>query len=89
MINRSNAIAVTSALMLSTALATGAVAQNVGQPTGEAGQPNPLNNVYFGEQHLHTTASADAYIQGNHKDDVDMAFRCNWGADKDLSVRCL
>jgi hypothetical protein len=32
------------------ALATGAHAQNVGQPAGEEGKSNPLKNVYFGEQ---------------------------------------
>jgi hypothetical protein len=42
-------------------------------------EPNPLNNVYFGEQHLHTTASADAYIQGNHKNDINDAFNYNKG----------
>jgi hypothetical protein len=31
-------------------LASGAFAQdNVGQPQGEAGKPNALKNVYFGE----------------------------------------
>ena len=71
---------VSAALMCSVMLAPGAFAQeNAGQPQGEAGKPNPLNNVYFGEQHLHTTASADAYIQGNHKNDIDMAFRYNKG----------
>ncbi|MGD9295026.1 MAG: DUF3604 domain-containing protein [Roseobacter sp.] len=69
-----------SLLMLSAVLAASpALAQNVGQPAGEAGKPNPLNNVYFGEQHLHTSASADAYIQGNHKNDIDSAFRYNKG----------
>jgi len=27
-------------------------------------KPNPLNNVYFGEQHLHTSASPDAFAIG-------------------------
>jgi hypothetical protein len=35
--------------------------------------------VFFGEQHLHTNASADAYIQGNHKNTIDDAFRYNKG----------
>jgi hypothetical protein len=73
-------MALTAALCCSVALAPAAFATDpVGQPVGEAGKPNPLNNVYFGEQHLHTTASADAYIQGNHKNDIDMAFRYNKG----------
>jgi hypothetical protein len=52
---------------------------NVGEPGRESDKPNPLNNVYFGEQHLHTNASVDAYIQGNHKNDPDSAFRYNKG----------
>jgi hypothetical protein len=36
------------------------------------GEPNPLNNVYFGEQHLHTQASPDAFAFGtrNTADDA-------------------
>jgi len=33
--------------------------------------PNPLNNVYFGEQHLHTAASADAIAFGTRGDAND------------------
>jgi hypothetical protein len=35
-------------------------------------EPNPLNNVYFGEQHLHTTNSPDAFAMGtrNTPDDA-------------------
>jgi hypothetical protein len=76
---RSTLISLTTPLFCCTALATGAYAQNVGQSEGEKGKTNPLNNVYFGEQHLHTTASADAYIQGNHRNTIDIAFRYNEG----------
>ena len=39
-------------------------AQSIGEPgRGDRG-PNPLNNVYFGEQHLHTVNSADAFSFG-------------------------
>ena len=42
--------------------ATHAWAQaSVGEPGGEANKPNPLKNVYFGEQHLHTANSPDAF----------------------------
>ena len=51
----------------------------VGEPGREAGKANPLNNVYFGEQHLHTTTSVDAYIQGNHKNTIEDAFNYNKG----------
>jgi hypothetical protein len=54
-------------------------ADSAGEPGRSAGKKNPLNNVYFGEQHLHTTASADAYIQGNHKNTIDDAFNYNKG----------
>ncbi len=35
--------------------------------------------VYFGEEHLHTTTSVDAYIQGNHKNTIEDAFNYNKG----------
>jgi hypothetical protein len=42
--------------------------------------PDPANRqVFFGEQHLHTNASADAYIQGNHKNTIEDAFKYNKG----------
>jgi len=36
-------------------------AQSIGEPGREEGKPNPLKNVYFGEQHLHTQNSFDAW----------------------------
>jgi hypothetical protein len=36
-------------------------------------KPNPLNNVYFGEQHLHTQNSPDAYAMGT-RNTVDDAY---------------
>jgi hypothetical protein len=44
-----------------------------------SGKKNPLNNVYFGEQHLHTSASVDAFIMGNRKNDINDAFNYNKG----------
>ncbi len=35
--------------------------------------------VFFGEQHLHTTISLDAYIMGNHKNTPTDAFNYNKG----------
>ena len=32
-------------------------ADPVGEPGRSSGEKNPLNNVYFGEQHLHTANS--------------------------------
>jgi hypothetical protein len=64
-----------SALLAGSAMAAG----SVGEPGRGSDKPNPLNNVYFGEQHLHTTTSVDAYIQGNIKNTVEDAFNYNKG----------
>ena len=44
------------------------LAQSAGEPGTDSSRPNPLNNVYFGEQHLHTANSPDAFAMGtrNH-----------------------
>ena len=49
------------------------------EPDRAAGKPNPLNNVYFGEQHLHTKSSVDAFIMGNRKNTIEDAFNYNKG----------
>ncbi len=53
------ALAVT---LLTTSLAQ--AADSVGEPGRESGAPNPLKNVYFGEQHMHTRNSFDAFTIG-------------------------
>ena len=50
-----------------------------GHDSDVASKPNPLNNLYFGEQHLHTSASVDAFIMGNRKNDIEDAFNYNKG----------
>ena len=47
-------------------------ADSAGEPGRSSGKPNPLNNVYFGEQHLHTQNSPDAFAMGtrNTTDDA-------------------
>ena len=35
---------------------------------------NPLNNVYFGDLHIHSNLSADAYLFGNRRD-LDATYR--------------
>ena len=35
-----------------------------GEPGRSSAGPNPLKNVYFGEQHLHTSNSPDAFMVG-------------------------
>ncbi|MGI9323871.1 MAG: DUF3604 domain-containing protein, partial [Pseudomonadales bacterium] len=43
--------------------------------TPVSAQPtNPLNNVYFGDLHLHTNLSIDSYVFGNRLD-LDTAYR--------------
>jgi len=41
-----------------------ALAQSAGEPGRESSRPNPLKNVYFGEQHMHTQNSFDAWTVG-------------------------
>lgn len=48
----------TGAAVLALAVSTNVAAQG--------GKPNPERNVYFGEQHIHTSWSVDAWLFGNH-----------------------
>ena len=48
-------------------------AQPVAEPSGPAA--NPLRNAYFGELHLHTSWSFDAYSFQNTMTDPDAAYR--------------
>ena len=41
-----------------------AAADSLGEPGRDSGKPNALKNVYFGEQHMHTQNSFDAYTVG-------------------------
>jgi hypothetical protein len=52
--------------------ATGVNAGSIGEPRRASGKANPLKNVYFGEQHLHTADSPDAFAMGtrNSQDDA-------------------
>ena len=38
--------------------------RSIGEPGRETGKVNPLKNVYFGEQHIHTRNSPDAFAMG-------------------------
>lgn len=51
-----------------------AFADTLGEPGRSSGKANPLNNVYFGEQHLHTQNSPDAFAMGT-RNTVDDAYR--------------
>jgi hypothetical protein len=62
-----------------------AVAQSAGEPGRDLSQPNPLKNVYFGEQHLHTSASPDAFAVGTRGTWED-AYRYAMGKEVELST---
>jgi hypothetical protein len=63
-------------LALGSMLFAGSVfaADPAGEPGRSAGKKNPLNNVYFGEQHLHTADSPDAFAMGT-RNTPDDAYR--------------
>ena len=49
------------ALALTLAASPGVWADSLGEPGRSSGKANPLKNVYFGEQHMHTRNSFDAF----------------------------
>ena len=62
-------------LLSSILLVSGAFAKDsVGEPGRSSGKKNPPNNVYFGEQHLHTQDSPDAFAMGT-RNSIDDAYR--------------
>ena len=64
-----------------------APAPQAGRSTGEPGRssrgPNPLKNVYFGEQHMHTQNSFDAFAVGVRNTWED-AY--NWAKGKEFTL---
>jgi len=53
------------ALLFSSALVSAAWAQDpIGEPGRSTSKANPLKNVYFGEEHMHTRNSFDAFTAG-------------------------
>jgi hypothetical protein len=73
---RSNHLSLLALLLLCLMLLMpGAMAaDSIGEPGRGTDGPNPLNNVYFGEQHLHTSASPDAFAFGT-RNDANEAYR--------------
>jgi hypothetical protein len=62
------------ASVASVSLLLGSVqADSLGEPGRDSNKPNALKNVYFGEQHLHTQDSPDAYAMGT-RNTVDDAY---------------
>jgi hypothetical protein len=57
-------------------------ADPTGEPGRGSGKKNPLNNVYFGEQHLHTQQSADAFAFGTRNTPDDAYRYCKGEAIK-------
>ena len=43
-------------------------------PSVEVPPPNPLRNAYWGDTHLHTSYSPDAFLMGNQSADPDTAY---------------
>jgi hypothetical protein len=58
----------------------------VGEPGRGGSGPNPLKNVYFGEQHLHTVKSADAFAFGTRNTPDDAYRFCKGEAIKILTT---
>ena len=56
-------------------------AASTGEPGSDKQGPNPLRNVYFGEQHLHTANSPDAFVIGTRGTWED-AY--NWALGKEI-----
>ena len=59
-------------------------ADSPGEPGRSADGKNPLNNVYFGEQHLHTSDSPDAFAMGTRNTPDDAYRFCKGEAIKKL-----
>jgi hypothetical protein len=76
----------TLSILCSTLFAASALAaDSVGEPGRESGKPNPLKNVYFGEQHMHTRNSFDAFTIGVSAT-WDDAYRFAKGEEVKLST---
>jgi hypothetical protein len=55
----------------------------IGEPGRDDRGKNPLRNVYFGEQHMHTQASPDSFSVGNRGTWAD-AY--NWALGKEITL---
>jgi hypothetical protein len=51
-------------------------ADSTGEPGRSSGKKNLLNNFYFGEQHLHTANSGDAFAFGTRNSPDDACRFC-------------
>ncbi|NOR19561.1 MAG: DUF3604 domain-containing protein, partial [Xanthomonadales bacterium] len=74
------------AIVVLTALSVNGLAiaaDSAGEPGRNSGNANPLKNVYFGEQHLHTQHSPDAFAAGSRQT-WDEAYRYGRGEEVTL-----
>ena len=69
-------------LLASLLTASNAFAESRGEPGRDSGIANPLKNVYFGEQHLHTQDSPDAFAMGTRNSQDDAYNFCKGKAIK-------
>jgi hypothetical protein len=70
-------------MLCSVAIAPAAWADDpAGEPGRGSGKKNPLKNVYFGEQHLHTVNSPDAFAFGTRNGPDDAYKFCKGEAIK-------
>jgi hypothetical protein len=59
------------------------LAESISEPGRSSGGKNPLKNVYFGEEHLHTENSPDAFVIGTRGTWED-AY--NWAMGKEITL---
>jgi hypothetical protein len=71
--------------LLTVLTANHATAQSIGEPGRGSSEPNPLRNVYFGEQHMHTRNSFDAFTIGVRQT-WEEAYRYGMGEEITLST---
>lgn len=71
---RTSSYLITFALCAALSSASAWAADSIGEPGRSSGKANPLKNVYFGEQHLHTVNSPDAFAMGT-RNTPDEAYR--------------
>ena len=81
---RSKSVVFTVSIMCSALYSAGVTmaADSIGEPGRSSGKKNPLNNVYFGEQHLHTRNSPDAFAMGTRNTPDDAYNFCKGKAIK-------